>query len=166
MSITRDFFKENFDKERVIIPWDLHPHITLKDAALVSLYHKKFRLHKKYYKYIDTEEHNTSCQEQDDLHVVKDFANIQNVCLLAAMLDRGCHDNIYSTLRIDEDEEYDLFEKEFLENAWNYAMKYEELVLGRFCSVLKKLGYKPKVDKDIFTSHYFGNPETKSARNV
>ena len=165
MSNVKEFIRENFNEAKITIPWDLHPFITMKDIAFISLHSRQFRLDNQYFSYIDTEEYNDSCQESDNLRVVKEFENKENVCLLVAVLFReGCHNNIYSTIEIDYNDSQELFTKEFLENAWNYAITHN-LALGLLGDTIKKLGYRPKIDADPFTSCYFINFRTKNARS-
>lgn len=162
MSEVKEFIRENFGSRMTTIPWDLHPFIGIKDAAFVSLYPNQFKLDDQYYAHIDIEEYNRTCQEYDNLRVVVDFENKENVCLLVAVLCDGCHDDIYSTMETNDDSQK-LFTKEFLNEAWNYAVAHN-LTSGHFGDVIKKLGYSPEVDSGPFTVYYFSNFGPKSAR--
>jgi len=175
MSTVKQFLRENREKlesnitraNRVVIPWELHASIGIEDIAIISQYAAKIMLDKEYFEHVDVTEANMSCQEQDNIRIVKEFKNIENVCLMIEVLDPGCHNDVYDIVVNDENDwGYDhdrIFTSEFLREAWDYAV-CNELALGSLGDAIKKCGHKPEVNNKSFISRYFGCTNTKSAR--
>ena len=165
-STVREFIRANFGKYKIVIPWALHTTIRFEDIAFISI-SNEFGLNIRYYQYVspdNDDDEDDNCYEYDRFYVTKLFENIENVCLMVLILNDGCHSTSCCHYNIDGVVNCQVFSNEFLEKAWDYAVKHN-LISERFGQIILKLGYEPEVDIESFTCHYLGGVPTKSARS-
>ena len=163
MESISDYIRENFDDDLVIIPWNLHTSITIRDIVFISLHVDKFRLDDLYNELIHDDDRRS--YEQDYFSINSHFENYENVCLLYLVLNQSYHSNIYAVVK--DDDESELFSSKFLEECLDYVIEhdFENNPIGE---ILAKLGFSSKIynDGQEFSDNYLGKSGPKSARTV